>query len=63
MFLGEKCIKKYKKFRICKKCKIAQKHDIAINGEIFWDTLNEYERKILLNKIEDKGDYYILRKS
>jgi len=56
IFLGEKCPYLWLRFRICVKCGKAQEF-IPATG---WKTLSKCEAKILLNKIIDKGKYYVL---
>ena len=59
-FLGEKVIKKYPRFRICLKCGKMQEFQSSLSGSWTY-TLNPTEKEILLQKIEDKGDYFILQ--
>ena len=60
-FLYEKCIRLDLKFRVCQKCGKAQRYDFTIAGGPYWEPLTSCETKVLLSKIKDKGDYYILK--
>ena len=60
IFLGEKCFEKIKtRFRICEKCGKAQEFRVMYDY-CKWVDLSDCETNVLLNKVVDKGDYYLL---
>ena len=60
IFLGEKCSEKVKtSFRICEKCGKAQEF-VGMYDWSGWVDLSDCETNVLLNKVVDKGDYYLL---
>ena len=62
-FLGEKCSNLIKAgFRICEKCGKAQKFRAMYKYQS-WKTLSDCETRILLSKIIDKENYFLLEKT
>jgi len=59
MFLEENCPRLEREFRICEKCGKVQGF-CATLSDCWWETLSECETNVLLNKVVDKGDYYLL---
>jgi len=62
MFLGENCPRLEKKFRVCTKCGKSQEF-VALYDRCDWETLSECETKVLLGKVVDKGDHFLLKKT
>jgi len=59
-FLGKKCSNLIKAgFRICEKCGKTQQFRAMYKYQS-WETLSDCETNVLLNKVVDKGDYYLL---
>lgn len=57
IFLGSPIKKKRLAFRICRKCGVAEEW----LGRFPWyRKLTKEEREILMEKIHDKGDYFVL---
>jgi|GEM_PF-1949058 len=61
-FLGETCPQFVKKFRICEKCGVAQEYQV-VPKEGTYNELSIFKTVILKRKIEDMGDYYVLKRS
>ena len=61
IFLGEEIPRYRARFRICEKCGKAQEiiDFSSYVGPVFSD-LDDIKKEVLLKKIEDKGDYYVL---
>ena len=59
-FLGERYYELIEFGRICQKCGEAQLY--YWNGGPKYETLGEAKKEILLKKIKDEGDYYVLVK-
>jgi len=60
-FLGEQYYKLIEFGRICQKCGRAQLCYKDWNGNLKYETLAEAKREILLKKIRDEGEYYVLK--
>jgi len=64
MFLGENCPRLEKEFRVCTKCSKAQELCATPGlGGCWWRTLPDCETGVLLKKVVDKGDYFVLEVS
>jgi len=61
-FLGENCPRLVKEFRICVKCGKVQGLCASLSG-CWWGTLPDCETKVLLSKVVDRGDCFVLEES
>jgi len=61
-FLGENCPRLIKEFRICVKCGKAQELCASLS-RCWWETLPSCETRVLLSKVVDRGDHFVLEES
>jgi len=65
-FLGERCSFYRKAFRVCERCGKAQEYNkcfVSIDAPpgYQWIDLTDCEAEILMRKVINKGDYFILK--